>query len=356
MPTAGAAALGAAVLLFSLLPSPAPQSADVLQSSGALPAHIAGRFEELAACQRTADGDYFVFDRRSHMVFRVASSFKEPPREIVGVGVEPGRILHASTFDSAPDGTFVIADAPFGTPRVQIFHETGARLGGFALARLPGPIVTMEQMVVNGVGSVEYTGASILVSQPESGALVTEYSLDGRTTRAFGILRRTGHEDDRDVHLALNTGRIVADPTGGFYFVFLAGDPVFRKYDAAGKLVFERHIEGLELDAYVRDMPTRWPRRGRGGEIPLVRPAVRTAAADSAGHLWVSLSVPFTYVYDRTGQKRRTVQFRGAGLLSPLGMFFGPQGRLLVSPGCYAFETNGASPARNLAARTRTLY
>ena len=356
MPIAGAAALGVALLLFSLGPPPAAQAVEVLESAGALPAHIAGRFEELAACQRTVDGDHFVFDRRSHMVFRVAASFKEAPREIVGVGVEPGRILHASTFDSAPDRTFVIADAPFGTPRVQIFHETGARLGGFELARLPGPIVTMQHIVVNGVGSVEYTGKSIFVSQPESGALITEYSLDGRSTRGFGILRRTGQEEDRDVHLALNTGRIVADPTGGFYFVFLAGEPVFRKYDAAGKLLFERHIEGPELDDYVRTLPTTWPRRSRRGEIPLVKPAVRTAEADGTGHLWISLAVPFTFVYDSTGQKRRIVQFRGAGLLSPTSMFFDRAGRLLVTPGCYAFETNAASPARNLAARTRTAY
>jgi hypothetical protein len=356
MPIASAAALGVALLLFSLGLSPDAQSVDVLKSTGALPAHIAGRFEELAACQRTVDGDYFVFDRRSHTVFRVASSFKEAPREVVGVGVEPGRILHASTFDSAPDRTFVIADAPYGTPRVQIFHETGSRLGGFALARLPGPIVTMHEIVVNGVGSIEYTGQSIFVNQPESGALITEYSLDGAHTRAFGILRRTGHEEDRDVHLALNTGRIVADPTGGFYFVFLAGVPVFRKYDPTGKLLFERHIEGPELDEYVRTMPTTWARRGRRGEIPLVKAAVRNAAADSSGNLWISLAVPFTYVYDSTGQKRRIVQFRGAGLLLPTSLFFGREGRLLVTPGCYAFDTKGASPARNLAARDRTPY
>jgi hypothetical protein len=148
----------------------------------------------------------------------------------------------------------------------------------------------------------------------------------------------------------------VADPTGGFYFVFLAGVPVFRKYDPTGKLLFERHIEGPELDEYVRTMPTTWARRGRRGEVPLVKAAVRNAAADSSGNLWISLAVPFTYVYDSTGQKRRIVQFRGAGLLLPTSLFFGREGRLLVTPGCYAFDTKGASPARNLAARDRTPY
>jgi hypothetical protein len=38
------------------------------------------------------------------------------------------------------------------------------------------------------------------------------------------------------------------------------------------------------------------------------------------------------------GEKRRTVQFAAAGVLSPTSLFFGRDGRLLVTPGCYAFE------------------
>ena len=67
--------------------------------------------------------------------------------------------------------------------------------------------------------------------------------------RTFGSLRATGQEDDREVHLALNSGIPLADPTGGFFFVFQAGMPAFRKYDAAGRLVFERRVEGREVDA-----------------------------------------------------------------------------------------------------------
>jgi hypothetical protein len=53
--------------------------------------------------------------------------------------------------------------------------------------------------------------------------------------------------------------------------------------------------------------------------------------------LWIALVVPFTYVYDRDGDKVRTVQFRAAGILSPNSFFFARNGRLLVTPGLYEF-------------------
>jgi hypothetical protein len=191
---------------------------------------------------------------------------------------------------------------------------------------------------VSGIGSIEYTGRSILLNQPEVGALVTEYGIDGRTIRTFGGLRPTGQERDRAVHLALNAGIPVLNPAGGYYFVFVSGAPMFRKYDAAGTLVFERHVEGIELDDYVRSMPTAWPKRSDGGqEVPLVAPAIRTAAADPEGNLWISLTTPFTYVYDPAGDKRRTIRFKAAGTLTPNRFFFTGNRRVLVAPGCYEF-------------------
>ena len=174
---------------------------------------------------------------------------------------------------------------------------------------------------------------------PESGALVTELDLDGHPIRQTGNLRPTGHEADRDVHLAMNTGLPVIDPTGGFFFVFQTGVPLFRKYDAAGALVFERHIEGVEIDGIVQTLPSVWPRREIGGDVlPIVFPLIRTAAVDATGQLWVALTLPFTYVYDTRGDKIQTVQFRGAGVLSPTSLFFASPDRLLVTPGCYEFK------------------
>ena len=48
--------------------------------------------------------------------------------------------------------------------------------------------------------------------------------------------------------------------------------------------------------------------------------------------------VPYTYVYDSDGDKTRALQFRAAGLLSPSSLFFGPRGRVLVTPGLFEFN------------------
>ena len=314
------------------------------RAASALPAHIAGSFEDFAACHVTPDGDYLVFDRRAHSVYRVARNGEGGAKKIVQIGVKKGEILQPIAFASAPDGTFVVADSPGGQDRIQIFFYIGAQVGGFTLPARSIPRLVAGDVVLSGVGSVDYTGKTILISHPESsGTLVTEYALDGAVLRTFGELRKTGHEGERDIHLALNGGFPLAIPGGGYYFVFAAGIPVFRKYDATGALVFERHIEGPELDDYIRKLPGTWPtRKVGGGEYPIVLAGIRTAGVDRSGHLWVSLLTGKTYVYDETGNKTRVVEFRGAGVLAPNDLFFTPDGRIVVSPGCYVFDSPAA--------------
>jgi len=103
--------------------------------------------------------------------------------------------------------------------------------------------------------------------------------------------------------------------------------------------VFERRIEGREIDAFVNELPTTWPaRKTDDGVIPIVRPTIRTAALDAAGNLWISFVVPYTYVFDRDGDKIRVVQFQAAGIVAPNGLFFGRDGHLLVTPGLFEFD------------------
>ena len=256
------------------------------------------------------------------------------------IGAEAGRIIDPTAFSVARDGSFVVADAPNGRERIQLFSADGVRTGGFLLPGRMRPRVTIDSQVLNGIGSLQYTGTSILMSQPETGALVAEFNLSGGITRTFGQLRPTGHEDDRELHLALNSGLALVDPSGGFFFVFQTGEPTFRKYDANGHLVFERRVEGREIDPVRAALPTTWGTRHTSeGDIPFVSPTVRTAAVDAAGRLWISFVVPFTYVYDGDGDKLRTLQFRGAGIVSPASLFFGPKGQLLVTPGLLEFQS-----------------
>ena len=334
--------LAGGILSFVTLtggPSAALQ-ADVIRSIGGLPPRIVAAFEEPVAFQQAANGVYYVFDRRAHTVWTVDPG-RTLARKAVTIGAEPGRILDPYGFDVAPDGSFVVADVPMREDRVQIFDQTGTWKGGFFIRGNTSVRITIGNLVLNGIGAIRHTGRSLLVSNPESDALFTEYSLDGRSARSIGRLRPTGHEQDRDLHLAMNGGLPLVDPTGGYYFVFITGQPMFRKYDGEGTLVFERHIEGREIDQLIANQPRTWPRRRvEDHEVPVVAPVVRTAAVDPRGRLWVSLAVPYTYVYDSAGDKVRSVQFSATDTISPASLSFSPRGTLLVTPGCYEFAVD----------------
>jgi hypothetical protein len=317
--------------------SQSPGRVEVLSSVDALPADLMGRFREPVGCERVPDGPAYVFDRRGHSVHTVNAEDRSV-RTLVEIGGEPGRLLEPSAFDVAPDGSFAVADAPGGRERIQVFGPAGNRVGGFTRAGRTAGRVAIGSLVLSGVGSLVYTGSSIILSEPDSGWLLTEYTPLGTPLRSMGRLRATGHEDDRELHLALNAGLALPDGTGEFFVVFLSGAPAFRKYSASGELRFERVIQGRELDPIVAALPQRWPRRTVDArEAPLVPPVIRTAAVDPQGALWLSFVQPFTYVYDAEGEKIRTVQFRAAGVVAPSSLSFPSRNRVLVTPGCYEF-------------------
>ena len=314
---------------------PSPGAVEILKAVDSLAPHVVGLFRDPIGFKQTGKGDYFVFDRRGHTVYRVDPAGASATK-LVQIGAEEGRLIEPSAFDVANDGSFAVADGPNGRERVSIFNAAGGWTGGFFLPGRGAPRVVLGSLALNGVGTLAYNGRSLLMSHPETGWLMTEYALKGTPIRSIGQLRKSGHEADRDLHLAMNSGVPLADPNGGHYFVFMAGPPAFRKYDASGALIYERLIQGREIDPLLQAIPDRWPRRANS-ELPLVAPTVRTAAVDRAGRLWISFVIPYSYVYDAAGEKVRTVQFRGAGIISPSSLWFSEKGRLLVTPGCYEF-------------------
>jgi hypothetical protein len=331
------AALSFFVLPSSLLVRAQPGTVVELKATGGLPPHICGQYREPLAFQQTASGVYYVFDRRGHSVHSIDPAGRAS-RTVVSIGGESGRVIEPTAFDLAPDGTFVVADAPAGRERLQIFDFAGNWISGFTLPGRAEPRVTVGGLTLNGVGTLAFLGNGIALNLPETGALITEYGFAGTPVRSIGRLRATGHETDRPVHLAMNAGIPVPHPDGGYFFVFLAGTPVFHRYDRTGALLFERVMQGRDLDPVLAQMPKSWPRRTIDGkELPLVVPTVRAAAADAAGNLWVVFLNPFTYVFDTNGEKIRTVQFRAAGIIAPTSLFFTSKGTALATPGCYEF-------------------
>ena len=254
------------------------------------------------------------------------------------IGSETGRVLQPTAFDVADTGDFIVADAPGRRPRVSVFQASGQVLNTFSVAASESPRVIVDNFVLNGIAAARYTGTTMLLNQPERGALVTEYSVTGAVQRQIGVLRRTGYEADPDVHLAFNTALPLPARDGGTWVVFLSGPPMFRKYSPSGSLEFERVIQGREIDPLVLQMPTQWPRR-RIDDVtyPMVAPMVRTAAVDRAGRLWVAMPTSHVYVFDEDGEKVRTLQLIGAGVVTPTSMWFARDGRLLVTPGLYEF-------------------
>jgi hypothetical protein len=296
-----------------------------------------GRLSEPIGCAVTRTGEYVVLDRRAHTVYAVDAA-ETTLRQVVQIGFEEGRVLGPGILSLGPNDIIAVADAPGGADRVQYFSLDGLFLGGFYLSDGAAPRLAFGSVVLNGIASMHFTGREFLINRPGLGALFSEFDLRGIVRRHFGVMRPTGQEENPLVHQALNIGLPLVDPTGGFFFVFQMGRPMFRKYAEDGTLLFERHIEGVALDDNIQALATEWPTRDPdSGTRPFVPPLVSTAAVDSTGHLWVSLTTPYTYVYDPQGDKVRTLQFEAAGLLSPTSLFFGPDDTLVVTPGCYEF-------------------
>src|SRR4051812_23248694 len=155
-----------------------PGTLETLKAVNALPPHIVGLFREPIGFKQTANGDYYVFDRRGHTVYRVDRS-GDPANKLVQIGAEEGRLIEPSAFDVAWNGSFAVADAPNGRERVQIFDAAGVRSGGFLLPGRGATRIVLGSLSLNGVGTLSWDGRRMLMSHTETGWLITQYALDG---------------------------------------------------------------------------------------------------------------------------------------------------------------------------------
>lgn len=313
----------------------------MLRPTGGLSQRVCDQQLQPVGFVQDSSGRYLILDRRAHTLYSIDRTGERLTR-LVEAGLQKGEALQPAALALAPDDAYAITDAPFAQERIQVFTSGGTQIRAFLRQGLTAPRLAFGPVIVNGVGSIQFTGETFVLNTPDTGALISELDLDGNPIRQMGLLRPTGHEADVNVHLALNLGVVLRGADGSTTFVFQTGLPKFRKYDTSGQLIFERHIEGSHVDPYVRAFPTTWPTRKAGdGVYPIVPPTVKTAALDPAGNLWVSLAAPYTYVYDTHGDKIRTVRFDGTGNVSPESLSFSHVPgvtRALVLPGCYVYD------------------
>ena len=193
---------------------------DIVRSIGAVPLDIAGRFRSPSGFQQSASGQYFVSIAGAHTVFWYRCTTDER--------LADRRNRLRAWPDHRPDRIFGRArrahswspTRPTTCERIQIFSPAGFRIRGLPAERPaeaacgPGQPGGRRHRL-----DAQYTGTSILISQPDTSALITEYTLAGGVNRLIGTLRRTGHEDDPDLHVALNTGVPLIDPNRRFLCV-----------------------------------------------------------------------------------------------------------------------------------------
>ena len=134
---------------------------EILRSVGGLPPHLVGTFESPVNFLQAASGAYYIFDRRGQAVFTVDSA-RTRAQKIIEIGGEEGRIIQPSGFDVSRDGRIVVADVPRLQQRIQTFDPQGTRVTGFFLPGQPAARVTIDNLMLNGAGSI-HPGACTVI-------------------------------------------------------------------------------------------------------------------------------------------------------------------------------------------------
>ena len=295
---------------------------ETLRSVGGLPAHIAGRFNDLSICRQTERRD--VPRLRSPLAHRVQRRLPTQPtaptRDRARSAPSPDACCSRTPSTPRPDGTFVVADAPENRTRMQVFVSPAGR--GWRGSRCPRLASRCSSTASRSPASGRSSPLGPLrLLQPARKRLADRRA---RTRRRVGPrLRRAARNRSRAGSCAASRAqqrpRRPQPRRGLLLRVRRRADRRSGSTTTRGALVFERHIEGVELDAYMRDRPTRVasPQDRSDGEFPIVRPVVRAAAADRERQRCGSRSTcrsPTSTTVAATRQ--RIVQFRGAGLLS----------------------------------------
>ena len=320
---------------------------ETLQSVAALPPHLVGRFGEPAGFQQAAEGDYFVVDRRGHTVSRIDAAMTAiTPLLAIGHEARPGPA--AVRVRPRRRGVCRRRRAAAPPSACRCSRPSGSRVSAFTLStpieaaratRRPGP-QRRQRDAPDGQRTV-------LLNQPDTGRSRQRVRHQGPRAPERGHAASTAH--DGDAQLAPGVQRRACRcrfPAAASTSSSRPASRASASTRATGALVFERAIQGRELDALVAD---RSRRRGRG-----VRASRRghpgRPAAGPGGHGRPTRAVVdqlHRAVHLRVRRRRREGARRPVSRrwrLAPTSLFFARDGRLLVTPGCYIFRPSVRSP------------
>jgi DNA-binding beta-propeller fold protein YncE len=267
------------------------------------------------------DGLYVVSERSRNSVLVIDGQLSV--RKVIGgIGSGPGRLFRPGHLNVASDGVIYVQDG--GNERIQSFDFDGHFLGGFQTTQYMG--------FAAGAGGEVYLG------QPERGALVTVYSRDGRVLRSFGKTKTLsevyGTEQaarDEQFRNAINRVHLTVDADGSVLVNFALA-PILQKYTRQGELVFERRLEGPEVDALTQEVLSEF-----GGQHLVMsldgfpeRLMSLEAVALPGGEINVVLIDGSIYVADAEGRKVGIVRPRARQKFTPEMTGVSPAGELML--------------------------
>jgi DNA-binding beta-propeller fold protein YncE len=234
-------------------------------------------------------GQYLILDTMDHRLLFVSPT-GQVVRQLGRIGQDVGEFFYPNDMAVDAHGYIYIRDGQ--NRRYQVFRWDGA-----FVAQFPN--------VPDGRGLAVTSKGEVLIGQPQKGKLVSVYSREGTFLRSFGELHKLsdfygpGVADlDAAYAHAINRVKLCVDRRDQIYVAFM-GAPVFQKYDASGRLVFEKRLVGQEAEEIIAGFRKQRQSPVRRGIDDVPTPLIITGIAvdDATGNIYISFQWDRAWIY-----------------------------------------------------------